>query len=92
MTISKKTGKTMSEPSVDVSDKAVKAALAELERWGIKPSYLLAAVQDALQAAFNAQAIYEAETQLQDMIRYHSRSAVQMSADVANAYQRSFDV
>jgi hypothetical protein len=82
----------MSEPSVAVSDKAVKAAITELERWGIKPSYLLAAVQDALQAAFNAQAIYEAETQCQDMIRYHSRSAVQMRADVANAYQRSFDV
>jgi hypothetical protein len=38
-----------------ISDKAVKAALAEMERWGIKPPYLLAAVQDALQAAFDAQ-------------------------------------
>jgi uncharacterized protein VirK/YbjX len=78
--------------NIEVSDKAVKAALAELERWGIKPSYLLSAVQDALQAAFNAQAVYDVETQRQDMIRYHSRSTVQMHADVANAYQRSFDV
>jgi len=42
-----------------VSNKAVKAAYAEMERWGIRPPYLLAAVQDALQAAFDAQARYD---------------------------------
>jgi len=42
-----------------VSDKAVQAAYAEMERWGIRPPYLLAAVQDALQAAFDAQARYD---------------------------------
>jgi hypothetical protein len=41
-----------------VADKAVRAALAEMQRWGIRPSYLLAAVQDALAAAFTAQAEY----------------------------------
>ena len=44
---------------VKVSDKAVKAAIAEMQRWGINPPYLLAAVQDALQAAFDAQARYD---------------------------------
>lgn len=43
-----------------ISDKAVKAACEEMERWGIRPGYLLAAVQDAVQAAFGAQAEYEA--------------------------------
>jgi hypothetical protein len=45
-----------------VSGKAVKAAIAEMERWGITPPYLLAAVQDALVAAFAAQAAYDEAT------------------------------
>jgi len=52
---------------VKVSDWAVRAALAEMQRWGIRPSYLLAAVRDAVQAAFEAQAAYDRTVEREEM-------------------------
>jgi len=61
------------DSDVKVSDKALKAALAEMERWGIRPSYLPAAVQDAVQAAFEAQAEYDRTVEHLEMLgRWHA--------------------